>query len=174
MGLGWLGGALGAVGSVVSGLFGQKSADKANEAQAALAQQQHEWNVEDYQHRYQWAANDLRAAGLNPILAATNGISGHINGTSLPAAHAATMPDLGAAFTSAYQTGTQKEIAKMQNQVAKEGLRLEEKRISNAKEKQDNDIKIDNARLDLDRMVQEAAVKRADELNSATIQIHSL
>ena len=170
MGLNWLGGALGAVGSVVSGLFGQRSADKANEAQAALSEQQHKWNVEDYQHRYQWAAEDMRKAGLNPILAATNGIGGSINGTSVPAAHAASMPDLGSAFTSAYQTSTQKEIAKMQNEVAKEGLVLEKLRIFNAKEKQDNDIKLDNARFDLEKMVQEAAIKRADELNSATIQ----
>lgn len=167
MGLGWLG-SIG--GSLISGLFGMKSASDANSAQQAMSEQQHKWNVEDYQHRYQWAAQDMRAAGLNPILAATNGIGGSINGTSVPAAHMAPTPDFAGAFNSAFQTQSQKEIAKMQNEVAKEGLVLEKTKISNAKEKQDNDIKIDNARFALEKMVQEAAVKRADALNSAQIE----
>lgn len=35
-----------------------------------------------YKHRYQWAVDDMRAAGLNPILAATSGISGSFGGAS--------------------------------------------------------------------------------------------
>ena len=49
---------------------------------SAGAAQQNKWNVENYKHRYQWAVEDMRAAGLNPILAATNGIGGSIAGSS--------------------------------------------------------------------------------------------
>lgn len=43
---------------------------------------------EMYQNRYQWAVDDLRKAGLNPILAATGGgvsVSGGGSGTQVPA-----------------------------------------------------------------------------------------
>lgn len=35
-----------------------------------------------YKHRYQWAVDDMRKAGLNPILAATSGIGGSFSGAS--------------------------------------------------------------------------------------------
>lgn len=35
-----------------------------------------------YKHRYQWAVEDMRKAGLNPILAATSGIGGSFSGAS--------------------------------------------------------------------------------------------
>lgn len=37
---------------------------------------------EMYQHRYQWAVDDMRKAGLNPILAGTNGAS--VSGANAP------------------------------------------------------------------------------------------
>lgn len=49
---------------------------------SAGAAQQNKWNVDNYKHRYQWAVEDMRSAGLNPILAATNGIGGSIAGSS--------------------------------------------------------------------------------------------
>lgn len=49
---------------------------------SAGAAQQNKWNVENYKHRYQWAVEDMRSAGLNPIIAATNGIGGSIAGSS--------------------------------------------------------------------------------------------
>lgn len=157
-------------GAIVGGLFGKSSAADQLAHQKELMELQHKYNVDDYKHRYQWAVGDMRDAGLNPILAATNGIGGSINGVSAGAAAMAPTPDFAGAFNSAYQTASQREIAKVQADVAREGLELEERRINNAKEKQDNDIKIDNARFALEKMVQEAAVRRADELNSATIQ----
>lgn len=49
---------------------------------SAGAAKQNAYNVENYKHRYQWAVQDMREAGLNPILAATNGIGGSIAGSS--------------------------------------------------------------------------------------------
>lgn len=39
-------------------------------------------NVQNYAQRYQLAVKDMQAAGLNPILAATSGIGGNIQGVS--------------------------------------------------------------------------------------------
>lgn len=159
------------------GLFGMSSAKEAAQKQFEnnlfMMDRQHDYNVDDYMHRYKWATMDMRNSGLNPILAATNGIGGSINGVSAPSAAMASTPDfsrLGDAFTSAYQVQSNKEIAKMQNDVAKEQLRLDELRINNAKEKQDNDIKIDNMMADIKKWSIEQENKRAWLMNDAQIE----
>ena len=145
--------------SMLGGLFGMSSASSAAEqqrkAQEELMTLQHKYNVDDYWHRYQWAAKDMRLAGLNPILAATNGIAGNINGVSSGAAAMAQTPDfgniLGNAMSSAIQAGNTKEIAKMQNEVAKGELRLKELDVNSAVEKRENDIKLENGRFELEK-----------------------
>lgn len=72
MGLGWLGSA---VGGLVGGALSNSASRHAMNAQISA-------NRYDYQHRYQWAMQDMQAAGLNPILAATQGIAGSVNGAS--------------------------------------------------------------------------------------------
>lgn len=67
------------VGSIAGSVLGSAVDYGFNSAGAA---QQNKWNVENYKHRYQWAVEDMRSAGLNPILAATNGIGGSIAGSS--------------------------------------------------------------------------------------------
>lgn len=67
------------LGSVAGSVLGSAVDFGFNSAGAA---QQNKWNVENYKHRYQWAVEDMRAAGLNPILAATNGLGGSIAGSS--------------------------------------------------------------------------------------------
>lgn len=67
-----------ALGSTFLGqkLFGEASYDEQlgdlrENAERANAMEQH-----NYKHRYQWAVDDMRKAGLNPILAATQGLGG--------------------------------------------------------------------------------------------------
>ena len=72
MGLGWLGSA---VGGLVGGALSNSASRHAMNAQIAA-------NRYDYQNRYQWAMQDMQKAGLNPILAATQGIAGSVNGAS--------------------------------------------------------------------------------------------
>lgn len=88
----WLSNTLGSVAGSVLGSAVQNHYNSANAAQANA------WNVENYKHRYQWAVDDMRAAGLNPVLAATNGIGGSISGAS---ASSIGMSDIGSTMNSA-------------------------------------------------------------------------
>ena len=99
----WLSNTLGSVAGSVLGSAVQNHYNSANAAQA------NEWNVENYKHRYQWAVDDMRAAGLNPILAATNGIGGSISGAS---AASVGMSDIGSTMNSARAASAAERQAK--------------------------------------------------------------
>ena len=80
-------------GSVISGAFNKRSADK-------------QMRFQDTQSRtqYQRAVADMRAAGLNPMLAAKLGGNAAMSGAS------ATMPDLGSTLNSATSIANQKNV----------------------------------------------------------------
>lgn len=99
----WLSNTLGSVAGSVLGSAVQNHYNSANAAQANA------WNVENYKHRYQWAVDDMRAAGLNPILAATNGIGGSISGAS---AASVGMSDIGSTMNSAKAASAAERQAK--------------------------------------------------------------
>lgn len=63
------------IGGLIGGALSNSASRRAMNAQIAA-------NRYDYQHRYQWSMQDMQAAGLNPILAATQGIAGSVNGAS--------------------------------------------------------------------------------------------
>lgn len=94
------------LGSVAGSIFGSAVQNHYNSANAAQA---NAWNVENYKHRYQWAVDDMRAAGLNPILAATNGIGGSISGAS---AASIGMSDIGSTMNSARAASAAERQAK--------------------------------------------------------------
>lgn len=64
---------LGAVGSVIGGIIGNESASAQMAFNREMQQKQIDWQREVLQNKIQWQTNDLRKAGLNPILAATQG-----------------------------------------------------------------------------------------------------
>lgn len=99
----WLSNTLGSVAGSVLGSAVQNHYNSANAAQANA------WNVENYKHRYQWAVDDMRNAGLNPILAATNGIGGSISGAS---AASVGMSDIGSTMNSAKAASAAERQAK--------------------------------------------------------------
>lgn len=94
------------LGSIVGSVFGSSVQNHYNSSNAAQA---NEWNVENYKHRYQWAAEDMRQAGLNPVLAATNGIGGSISGAS---AASVGMSDIGSTMNSAKAASAAERQAK--------------------------------------------------------------
>lgn len=77
--LGFAGGLLDTVG----GIFG---ADMGNSAAAEMQERNIAWQREQLQNKHQWEVEDLRKAGLNPILSATSGSSAVSAG--VPASHA--------------------------------------------------------------------------------------
>jgi hypothetical protein len=99
----WLSNTLGSVAGSVLGSVVQNHYNSASAAQANA------WNIENYKHRYQWAVEDMRAAGLNPILAATNGIGGSISGAS---AASVGMSDIGSTMNSARAASAAERQAK--------------------------------------------------------------
>lgn len=146
--------------SMLGGLFGMSSAKSAAESQRKHQEElmtlQHKFNVDDYWHRYQWAAKDMRLAGLNPILAATNGIGGSINGTGLGQSSAVvpSVPDFGGVLNSAIATRNQRQIAL-------KGLELQERTVANEEYKAqterlnvENEIAIRQGHLDLAKQAQ--------------------
>lgn len=70
-----LGSIFGAVDKFVGGSIDHHFNKKNMDYQAKIQEEQ-------YKHRYQWATEDMKKAGLNPILAATSGIAGSLSGVS--------------------------------------------------------------------------------------------
>lgn len=111
-------------GSIAGSIFGSAVQGHYNSAAAA---QQNAWNVENYKHRYQWAMEDMRNAGLNPILAATNGIGGSIAGAS---AASIGMPDIAGNISSARGVSASSKQAKVAEHLSTSQI---EKNIADAK-----------------------------------------
>lgn len=63
------------VGAVIGAVAASESADKSIKANKEMMEEQNMMNMENYKKRYQLTTQDMRSAGLNPILAATGGFS---------------------------------------------------------------------------------------------------
>ena len=70
-----LGSIFGAVDKFIGGAIDHHYNKKNMDYQSKIQEQQ-------YRQRYQWSTEDMKKAGLNPILAATSGIGGSLSGVS--------------------------------------------------------------------------------------------
>lgn len=94
-----------AVGAI-SSAYG---AHQANKAAKASSREQMAFQERSYKHRYQWQMEDMRAAGLNPMLAYSNSAPGALSGTSYRPQNE--LSDMPSAVTSGLQaTRLQQEL----------------------------------------------------------------
>lgn len=61
------------LGDIIGGAMGLLGVHSSNSAARDAARESREAQKELYQHRYQWSRADMKAAGLNPILMASQG-----------------------------------------------------------------------------------------------------
>lgn len=99
-----VGGALGAVGSLISGLFGKSSTNSTNKMNYRIMQEQNAFNAQEAKKNRDWQemmyrmfgtssakANDMRAAGLNPLLGDVSASGNVGSGAAATAAESAHM-----------------------------------------------------------------------------------
>lgn len=99
-----VGGALGAVGSLIGGLFGKSSTNSTNKMNYRIMQEQNAFNAQEAKKNRDWQemmyrmfgtssakANDMRAAGLNPLLGDVSASGNVGSGASATAAESAQM-----------------------------------------------------------------------------------
>jgi hypothetical protein len=120
----FLGSAAGAFTGGVASIIGGALSNSAARHAATLANQR---NVYNYQHRYQWAMQDMQKAGLNPILAATQGIGGSINGASALSANY----NIGEGVTAGMSAQAAGNSAKAANRQAATAEKLSDEQIKN-------------------------------------------
>lgn len=76
---GWAAAAMAAEKAFDTG-FSIWSADRANRQARSNIRMQNEMQKHNFQHRYQWTMEDMKKAGLNPILAYSQGTGGGVGG----------------------------------------------------------------------------------------------
>ncbi len=87
-----------------------------NKAGASAA---NDYNVQNYSKRYQLAVQDMKAAGLNPILAATSGIGGNIQGVS---GFSASVPSIGSESSALANSALSRKQANNADALAKSNI----------------------------------------------------
>jgi hypothetical protein len=75
----------GIVGSVLGGGLSFLGGERANDSSARSVERQLEFQRESYQNRYQWQMEDMKKAGLNPMLAYQQGAGPALSGSSYQA-----------------------------------------------------------------------------------------
>lgn len=150
--MGLFDGALGGLlGGVASGIFGMSAVDQSVAAQRTMAQNAHQWEVED-----------LRKAGLNPVLSAGG------KGASAPAAPVAPTPD----FSGAVSKGTSSALSAQQKEQSKANTALlRTQQLKAAAEIEAQDIANSSSAIDLKRKVSAYdAIDSKDPAGSAMLR----
>lgn len=113
-------------GSIVTGLFNQRSANKSMQYSSAQAARQMQFQDDQSRTQYQRAVADMKKAGLNPMLAAKLGGNAAMSGAMGSGAQA-TMPDLGSTINSAQNVRQMEPIRKAEAEL--KGLEVDIKKL---------------------------------------------
>lgn len=129
VGIGSTGVPWGAVGNIASGILGFEGQQSANEMNQQIAQNNSAFNADqaqlnrDFQERmrstqYQTAVGDMKAAGLNPMLAYSQGGAGNLSGSTATAVQPAAMQNAaGAGIAAAAQAAQVDNTAAMTDNI---------------------------------------------------------
>lgn len=110
--MGWMAaaGILGGLAGNAMSFMGQKSANKTNRQ---LMERQLAWERERAQNAHQWEVQDLRKAGLNPILSANNGaMTGSVSAPTMQNPAAGFGADATNAISSAFENKLKQKTLK--------------------------------------------------------------
>ena len=108
-----IGGSLGGLGGGLADIFNNERSMDYNSDEAAM---QREFAMKVYKNRHQWEVEDLRKAGLNPILSANSGASG-------PSFASASAPFLANPITTAKELKVMDATAEKVKNEAQESLK---------------------------------------------------
>lgn len=108
-------GAMGLAGGIMQNSAASAAADKQMDFQDRANAKQMAFQKESAQHSYQWAMEDMRKAGLNPILAYKQGGAGTLSG-STSSGSSYTPQNVGTAAATAAQAGTSSAVAAQRNE----------------------------------------------------------
>lgn len=167
-----------AVANIAGGLIGTAMSGNSAKATANLQGQLQRENWEYAQkHAHQFEVEDLRAAGLNPILSATNGQL-----ASMPGSVSASDNGVGSNVTSAFNALgkglLEKEMQSKDLEIEKQRLENDALRLNNETRKIDADITYNNGMLGISQAnsainikVNEARIKQVNQDISNSIDL---
>lgn len=108
------------VGAVAGGLMGLAGDSMNNSAAASRQEDAQAFNREAMQNKHQWEVQDLKKAGLNPMLSAMNGSTGTL-GSSAASASSSSVGSSAASMSSAFAQNmlAKKSMATLDSEIEK-------------------------------------------------------
>lgn len=134
----FLGDLIGAVGGLIGASMESDAAEQANALQYQMFKEGQDFNKEVMQSRHQWEVQDLRQAGLNPLMSVTSP-TGTLSSPAAPAAHkantAASAAALGQMLGGLTVQNKMAEAAQTNADAAKIGAIAQDKKANIEKDK---------------------------------------